>query len=477
MLVRRFYDHALAQASYLIGCAASGEAIIIDPLRDVEPYIAAAASEGVRISAVTETHVHADFLSGSRDLATRTGARLYLSGEGRGPWSYTDAYVAGAGATLLHAGDVLRVGAVEVRVLHTPGHTPEHLTFLITDSAAAAEPMGAVTGDFVFVGDVGRPDLLERVVHVTGSADSAARQLYASVRQFAAHADHLQIWPGHGAGSACGKGLSAVPQSTLGYERRYNWAFGIDGESEFVRAALDGQPEPPAYFAEMKRMNAQGPASWRGGPRPPLVPSDDIVAAVHAGAIVVDTRPATDYAAGHVPGTINIPLNRSFLKWAGALIPLSSAVTLICDETQLLATVRDLALIGIDRVVGYAGPDVVESWGRSGRPLELSSHTTVAAVAAQAASGAVSVVDVRGASEWDAGHVAGALHVPLALLRDHLAELPRNRPLVVHCQGGGRAAIAASVLQAAGFENVAEMRGGMAAWQRAGHDIVTDQTT
>ncbi len=475
MLVRRLYHPRLAQASYLIADTESREAIIIDPLRDVEPYLAAAAAENVRIMAVTETHVHADFISGSRELADRTGARLYLSGEGRGSWSYTDGYLADAGATLLHDGDTLGIGRVGISVLHTPGHTPEHLSFLVTDASVAGEPMAAVTGDFVFVGDVGRPDLLERAVHVAGSADSAARLLFASVRHFADHADHLQIWPGHGAGSACGKDLSGVPQSTLGYERRYNWAFGVEDEAAFVRAVLAGQPEPPAYFAEMKRINARGPGRWQDVKRPALVTPADIVDTVESGAIVVDIRPAPDFAAGHIPGTLNIPLNRAFLQWAGSLIPAASAITLIGDEAQLADAVRDLALIGIDHVVGYAGPEVIEAWQRSDRPLEQVAHTTIGAVAAGIATGAVSVVDVRGAAEWDAGHVPGALHVPLGALRDRVAELPRDRPLVVHCQGGGRAAIAASVLLAAGFSNVAEMRGGMAGWRRDGHDVNTGQ--
>jgi hydroxyacylglutathione hydrolase len=475
MLVRRLYHPRLAQASYLIACTKCRESVVIDPLRDAELYLAAAAAENVRITAVTETHVHADFISGSRELAARTGARLYLSGEGRGPWSYTDAYVAGAGAMLLHAGDVIRIGEIEITVLHTPGHTPEHLSFLVTDSAVAPEPMAAVTGDFIFVGDVGRPDLLERAVFIAGSADSAARQLYTSVQRFGSFADHLQIWPGHGAGSACGKDLSGVPQSTLGYERRYNWAFRIDDETGFVEAALHGLAEPPAYFAEMKRVNARGPGRWSDVKRPALVTPAGIVEAVSDGAMVIDIRAAGDFGSGHIPGTINIPLNRSFLLWAGSLIPLDSAVTLIGDEAQLADAARDLALIGIDNVAGYAGPEVVDAWKRSGRPLGQVAHTTTDAVAADAGKGEVSVIDVRYSAEWDAGHVPGATHIPLSTLRDRLAELPRDRPLVVHCQTGGRAAIAASVLQAAGFDNVSEMRGGMTAWRRAGHDVATGQ--
>jgi hydroxyacylglutathione hydrolase len=475
MLVRRLYHPRLAQASYLIACNKCREAVVIDPLRDVELYLAAAAAENVRIVAVTETHVHADFISGSRELAARTGARLYLSGEGRGSWSYTDGYVADSGATLLHAGDAIRIGDVEITALHTPGHTPEHLSFLVTDAAVAAEPMAAVTGDFVFVGDVGRPDLLERAVLIAGSANSAARQLHASVRRFADFAGHLQIWPGHGAGSACGKDLSGVPQSTLGYERRYNWAFRIDDEAEFVEAALHGLAEPPAYFAEMKRVNARGPGRWSDVKRPALVTPADIVEAVERGAMVIDTRTAAAFGTGHIPGTINIPLNRSFLLWAGSLVPLDSPVTLIGDEAQLADAVRDLALVGIDHVAGYAGPEVIDAWQQNGRQLEQVAHTTTGAVAADVGKGGVAVIDVRYSGEWTAGHVPGAVHIPLGTLRSRLAELPRDRPLVVHCQTGGRAAIATSILQAAGFTNVVEMRGGMTAWRRDGHDVITGQ--
>jgi hydroxyacylglutathione hydrolase len=224
MLLRRFFHPRLAQSSYLIACGTSREAWVIDPHRNVDLYLAAAQQEGVRIVGVAETHVHADFLSGACELAARAGARLYLSGEGRGPWTYTDDYIKRSGAARLHDGYTVRIGAVRLDVMHTPGHTPEHLTFFVTDTAAAAEPMGVVTGDFLFVGDVGRPDLLEVAVQVAGSADRSARQLFQSLTRLATYADYLQVWPGHGAGSACGKGLSAVPQSTLGYERRYNWA-------------------------------------------------------------------------------------------------------------------------------------------------------------------------------------------------------------------------------------------------------------
>ena len=319
MFFRRFYDDQLAQASYLLGCQATGQALVVDPNRHVEPYLRAAEAEGLRVTHVTETHIHADFVSGARELAERAVARLLLSDAGGADWRYR--YAAAACAEPLRDGSSFRVGAIECTVRHTPGHTPEHLTFLVTDTAAATEPMGALTGDFLFVGDVGRPDLLERVAHVAGTMEAGARQLFRSLQRFATLPDYLQIWPGHGAGSACGKALGAVPQSTLGYERRFNWAFGIVNEDEFVRAVLAGQPDPPRYFAEMKRINRDGPRVLGRMPRPARLTVDDLALALADGAPVVDTRPAHDYVAGAVPGTINIPAGRAFTTWAGWLLP------------------------------------------------------------------------------------------------------------------------------------------------------------
>src|SRR6476620_5692052 len=257
MFFRRFYDDQLAQASYLIGCQATGESLVVDPNRHLEPYLRGAEAEVFRITHATETHIHADFVSGARELAHRTGARLLLSDEGGEDWRYR--YAAEAGAQLLRDGDTFRVGHLAVRVVHTPGHTPEHVIFLVTDGAAATEPMGALTGDFVFVGDVGRPDLLERAARIAGTMETGARQLFQSLQRLGGLPDYLQVWPGHGAGSACGKSLGAVPQTTLGYERRFNWAFGFTSEDEFVRAVLAGQPEPPRYIAEKKRNTRDRP--------------------------------------------------------------------------------------------------------------------------------------------------------------------------------------------------------------------------
>jgi hydroxyacylglutathione hydrolase len=481
MIVRRFFHPRLAQSSYLIGCSTSREAIVLDPLRYVEPYVAAASDERVRITAVSETHVHADFLSGSRELALRTGAQLYLSGEGRGPWSYTDDYVRGSRAMLLHDAYVIRVGTVRVDVIRTPGHTPEHLTFLITDTAGAGEPMAAVTGDFLFVGDVGRPDLLERAVQVVGSADGAARQLFHSLARMSSYADYLQVWPGHSAGSACGKGLSAVPHSTLGYERRHNWAFRTEDEEAFVADVLQGQPEPPLYFAKMKRANAQGPPPWSEVARPEVVSADAVVAAVAGGAVVVDTRPAAEYAAGHLAGTIGIPLDRSFLNWSGSLIPSDSVIMLIGGgaESELQQAAADLGLIGLDHVSGIAGEEVLEKWRRSGEKFVDIPETTVADVGARqrGGSGNLTLLDVRNESEWVGGHIPDAMHVALATLPLHLETIPRDRPIVVHCQHGARAVIAAGVLQAAGFKNIEHMSGGFQAWHAAGQSVVAGTAT
>lgn len=478
MIVKRFYDTQLAQTSYLIGCGRTGSAVVIDANRNIEQYIAMAAAEGVAITHVTETHIHADFVSGSRELAQRTGATLYLSDEGDANWKY--AFVERDHAVLLHDGDTFRVGNIVMTVMHTPGHTPEHLSFLVTDTAAASEPIAIVTGDFVFVGDVGRPDLLEKAAKIRGTMDGAARTLYGSLKRLAELPDWLQIWPGHGAGSACGKGLSAVPHSTLGYERRFNWAFSMKAEDEFVAAVLDGQPDPPTYFAEMKRINKAGP-DIRGTPDTParyaagqlttvLPRTDDVV--------VIDSRSAADFAAGHIPGTINIPRNNSFVTWAGWLVPYTKDIVLIVsdgDANTVRAAMDSLSLIGLDRVVGFADTTTIAEWQSRHGALELVPQLTASQTAEGMSAGTIHVVDVRARSEWEAGHLSGVPNIPLGQLADRLDELPRDEPLVLHCQSGARSAIASSVLQAHGFSNVANMTGGIVAWTASGLPVDTEQ--
>jgi hydroxyacylglutathione hydrolase len=463
MFVKRFYEPSLAQASYLVGCAASGDALVIDANRDVDQYIAAAAQEQLRIAHVTETHIHADFVSGSRELARRTGAALHLSDEGDADWKYR---FADEGRPLRH-GDRITVGNVIVEAVHTPGHTPEHLTFLITDGAAADRPIAAATGDFIFVGDVGRPDLLERAARVKGTMEQSARRLWASLQSFARRDEWLQLWPGHGAGSACGKGISAIPQSTLGYERRFNWAFQVKTEDAFVRSVLAGQPEPPTYFAAMKTVNKIGPALL-GDRQPPAWLDDgrlrDVVA---SGALVVDARPAARYAARHARGTVNIPLNGSFVTWAGWLVPYDTPFYLILDDgTDAGQAARLLSLIGLDHVGGWFREGAIAP-GAGGVEIGEVPQVTVSELASGAAAAKGTVIDVRGASEWDAGHLPGAVHIPLGYLPDRLAEIPAG-PLVVQCQSGNRSAIGASVLRRLGRSDVANLTGGYAAWHAAG---------
>ena len=472
MLLKRFYDEKLAQASYLVGCSATGEALVIDANRDVEQYVRAAAAEGLRVTHVTETHIHADFVSGSRELAARTHARLYLSDEGDVPWKY--AFAAAAGATLVQDGDSFMVGNVHVRVLHTPGHTPEHIAFVITDTASTRAPMGVFTGDFVFVGDVGRPDLLEKAAKIEGTMVAGARALYRSIQKFKQLPDYIQIWPGHGAGSACGKALGAIPSTTIGYEKIANWGLANVGEDEFVAQVLADQPEPPAYFAEMKRINKEGPRLLHGVRRPERLTEEDLMALVKNGATVVDTRPWSEFAVGHVPGTINIPLNKSFTTWAGWLVPYDREFHLIVDDacTDCLDdAVRDLAIIGLDRVAGFFGSDAIAALASTGA-IETVPQMSAGELHAVLESGSAAVVDVRSEAEWRAGHLDGAVHIPLGDLAAG-AQLPDSRVIVLQCRSGARSAIATSLLLARGVRNVVNLVGGIEALGAAGYPMAS----
>lgn len=476
MFLRRFYDDQLAQASYLLGCEASGAALVIDANRDAEQYVLAAAGEGLHITHVTETHIHADFVSGSRELAARTGAQLLLSAEGGRDWQY--AFASADDARLLHDRDRFDVGSIRLEVVHTPGHTPEHLMFLVTDTAAADRPLAALTGDFLFVGDVGRPDLLERAAHVAGSMRSSARDLFRSLQQTKALPDYLQLWPGHGAGTACGKSLGAMPHSTLGYERLVNWAFAVSDEAAFVDAVLGGQPEPPRYFAAMKRINRDGPPILGAFPRPARVEASRLPALLADGATVVDTRHSADFAAGHAPGTLNIPLGGSFTTWAGSLLDYDHPYFLIVDDDDGVAlaarAARMLALIGLDEPGGYFDAAALAEWKASGQPIETVPTITAAELRERMRNDGPTVLDVRSAAEWDSGHVRGARWMPLAALPERLGELPLDRPIIVHCQGGTRSAIAASVLLAAGRRSVVNLAGGFDEWERTGLPVERD---
>ena len=461
MFFRQFYHQPLAQASYLIGCQMTGDAVVIDANRDVARYIEAAAEEGLRITHVTETHIHADFVSGSRELAAASGARLYLSAEGGESWQYR--FADAANATLLRDGNVIRVGNVTLTVMHTPGHTPEHLSFIVDDTPRAAGPMGIVTGDFVFVGDVGRPDLLERAAGIANTMDDAARQLFHSLARFRNLPDHLQVWPGHGAGSACGKALGAVPSSTVGYEKLSNWGVAETSEAQFVSAVLDGQPEPPRYFADMKRINRDGPVVLGAMPMPKQLRASSITD-VSSSVWLIDVRRANAFAAAHIPASLSLPLAKSFTTWAGSLVPVDASIVLLATTaSDAVSAARDLAMIGLDRVDGWMQIDeAIVAWRAAGRATATMMQADALTIAALAPTSRT-LVDVRAASEWSAGHVTDALHIPLGSLATRLDELPRG-PLVLQCQGGARSAIATSLLKRLGRHDVTNLIGGYDAW-------------
>lgn len=472
MLLKRFYDDNLAQASYLVGCAATGEALVIDAHRDVAQYLRAAEQEGLRITHVTETHIHADFVSGSRELAERAGAKLFLSDEGDALWKY--AFAADAGAVLLKDGASFMVGNIRVQALHTPGHTPEHMSFMITDTPATDRPMGVFTGDFIFAGDVGRPDLLEKAAKMAGTMEGGARTLYRSLQDFKGLPDYLQLWPGHGAGSACGKSLGAIPSTTLGYERIANWGLADVSEAEFVQQVLEGQPEPPRYFAEMKRVNKEGPRLLHGFPTLERLPESRLVALLKGGSPVIDTRPWSEFAVGFIPGTINIPINKSFTTWAGWLLPYGRPFYLIVDDASIHnvdEAVRDLAMIGLDDVAGFFGASVIDAWTSEHRTLATVPQITSEDLSKALDANRVSVIDVRGAAEWSSGHLPGVPNIPLGYLSERIGDLPKGKPLVVQCQAGARSAIATSVLRANGVADVVNLIGGFNDWEATGHTV------
>ncbi len=458
MLLKYFYDEKLAQASYLVGCAKTGEALVVDPMRNVTPYLRAAEKEGLRITHVTETHIHADFVSGSRELAAATGAALYLSDMGDENWKY--AFADEPEVILVRDGDTWLVGNVKVEVIHTPGHTPEHIAFQITDTAAADRPMGIFTGDFLFVGDIGRPDLLEEAAGYKGTKEVGARQQFRTVQRFKELPDYLQIWPGHGAGSACGKALGAIPTTTLGYEKLFNPAFRFDDEAQFVAWLLDGQPEPPRYFAHMKKLNKAGPPLLHALPAPANFDRATLNAAVEDGCQVFDLRNRGQFAWGHVPGTVNVPADsNSWITYVGWLVDYERPVYLVLPSVDAEAQIlTDLRSIGVDYVPGYFSPEAV---AHNAQALPV---ITARELVRRLPQNSITLLDVRGRSEYMERHVQGATHIPLGYLPEHLAEIPRDGLVVTHCASGYRSQIAASLLQAAGFDNVIALNEGEEVW-------------
>ncbi|MBC7811762.1 MAG: MBL fold metallo-hydrolase [Burkholderiales bacterium] len=458
MLLKYILDKALAQATYMVADTDAGVALIIDPSRDISPYLEVAAQEDVRIAHIAETHIHADFASGARELAEATGARLYLSAEGGPDWQY--AYHS-SDTRLLHDRDSWMVGKVKIEALHTAGHTPEHLSFLVTDTASADEPMGLFTGDFLFVNDVGRPDLLETAAGVAGSKEPSARQMFHSIQRIQSLPDYLQIWPGHGAGSACGKAPGQIPSSVLGYEKRFNRAFTIKDEDEFVAWLLDGQPEAPRYFSQMKRVNKAGPALLRDLAPVHQLDRAALDSALASGALVIDAREIDDFSRAHLRGVLNVPPVTRFNTHAGWFVNYAALTYLIADEADVERLVRDLRAIGVDNIPGYFSPDLAAGDETLQRitPEELEQLRT---------SGKVLIVDVRAQSEYKDERIPDARHILYGDLPQHVRDLPKDMLIVTQCASGIRSQIAASYLEKQGFTQVASLIGGLEAWEAAG---------
>lgn len=479
MYFRMLYDDKLAQASYLIGCQATGEAVVIDPERDIDRYIELAEAEDFKIVAATETHIHADFLSGSRELAERTGAKVYLSDEGDADWKYQWVNKKLDGGSYnyqwLKDGDSFKVGNIELTAMHTPGHTPEHICFMVTDhGGGATEPMGIATGDFVFVGDVGRPDLLETAAGHVGVKEKSARILYQSLQRFQQFPDFLQLWPGHGAGSACGKALGAVPQSTVGYEKRFNAAVNdAKNEEKFVRSILYGQPEPPLYFARMKRDNKLGPNVLGKLPSPPQIDVNTMKEALYKGAAVLDTRLWEQYAAGHLTGALHAPMENNFPTVAGSYVEENIPIYLLIEENRVKEAVIDLIRIGLDNIAGYVTPEVFEEYVAKGGEVQKTQYFNIKDLQNRTLEENALVLDVRRADEFDAGHLPEAQNIAHTRLLTRLDELSKDRPIYVHCRTSNRSAYASGLLDSKGY-NVTLLVDGYEAWAEAGGDVVVE---
>jgi hydroxyacylglutathione hydrolase len=462
MFFQNVYDKTLAQASYIIGCQVKGEAMVIDPKRDVDTYLEIAAQNNLRITKVTETHIHADFLSGARELVALTGAELYLSDEGGEDWQYEFNHIG------LKHGQVINLGNLTLEVLHTPGHTPESISFLLTDHPATSEPIMLFTGDFVFVGDVGRPDLLEKAAGLIGTQEIGAKQLFESINKFKQLPDYVQVWPGHGAGSACGKALGAVPSSTVGYEKIRNWALQYaDNETAFTHDLLDGQPEAPRYFAMMKRLNKVDRPLLTAVPKHKKLTKDEFLKVYHEGMLIIDTRNKADFAAGYIANSLNIQGNNSFANWMGWVVNYTEPFVLIADEAAMEDLTRKLMRIGMDNIYGF-----VDDVNAAGLPLQTANVIGIHEFEQAIGEDDTQIVDVRNEKEFTAGHVVGAVHAFVGTLEKKLSKIDKGKKTVIHCQAGDRSTIAYSILKKHGVKQLANYAGGMKEWFATGKDLV-----
>jgi|TARA_R110001599_G_scaffold1889_4_gene9915 hydroxyacylglutathione hydrolase len=453
MFFQQIFEEKLAQYAYLIGCQKSGEAIIVDPMRDIDRYQKIAAKNKLKIVAAAETHIHADYLSGLRELA-ESGVKILVSDEGDKDWKYEWVIGSKYDHQLLKDGDEFSIGNIKFTTVYSPGHTPEHISFLVTDGATTNEPMGLLSGDFVFVGDVGRPDLLETAAGEVGAMDESAKTLYKSIEKFKKMPEYLQLWPGHGAGSACGKALGAVPESTVGYEQRFNGSIkAAISEKDFVDYILDGQPEPPLYFARMKRDNKKGPKILGETPVPEKKSIQSMIGASRtSNAVILDTRSdRTAFMNGHIQGSLYAPFNKTFNTIAGSYISEDEDIYLIIDENKIDEAVIDLIRIGLDKIKGYATPEDLIEFGKQGETLFSTETINFEKVDELMPSGDYNLMDVRKSSEFSEGHHPKALNISHTRLVDRLEEIPTDKPVLVHCKSGARAAAASALLEKEGF--------------------------
>jgi len=451
MYFEQFYLGCLAHASYLL--ASKGEAVVVDPQRDVDLYLKAAKERGVQIRHIFETHLHADFVSGHRELADRTGATIYIGARAGATFPHID----------MHDGFELRVGNILIRTLETPGHTPESVCLVITDLEKSPDPWAVLTGDTLFIGDVGRPDLSKTCTPVT-----LAGMLYDSLHnKLLKLPDNVLVYPAHGAGSLCGRNMRAERSSTIGTERLTNYALQIPTREDFIRQLTSNLPTRPDYFLQDAEINRSGAAALAD--LPPLQPlsSAELSALLHDDVIALDVRSGEEFASAHVPGSINIALSGQFASWAGTLLGLSSHPVLIADSPEQLEEARmRLARVGVEELRGYLQGGTT-AWKNAGLPLAEVPQITVQALEERLHSRQTGVLDVRREPEWQAGHLEGADWWPLDNFKVSPPEINRSAPLAVHCKSGYRSMIACSLLQRAGFNNVTNVVGGFDAWLAA----------
>lgn len=450
MYFEQFYLTCLAQASYMI--ASEGVAAVVDPQRDVDLYLEEAKKQGFTIAHVIETHLHADFVSGHQELAARTGAKIHVGAKADAKFPHH----------AVKEGDEIRFGRCILRFLETPGHTEESICILVTDLDRGPEPWAVLTGDTLFIGDVGRPDLSPRL-----SAQELAGLLYDSLRQkILALPDSVEVHPAHGAGSMCGRNISSERRSTIGKERAFNYALQPMTREQFVQVLTAELPERPEYFLRDAEINRTGAAPLAELPKLPALTPAELSRKKEEGAIVLDTRPAPQFGEAHVPGAVHIALSGQYASFAGIIIGLEAPIVLVTEDEHLEESRVRLARVGIEKIVGYLDGGML-AWERAGFPIAQVPQISVLELHQQLSEhpGEVQVVDVRKPAEWECGHLEHAALKPLSKLRTMLTDLDRNKPIAVHCKSGYRSSIAASLLQQAGFEQVMNVVGGFDAWQ------------